>query len=561
VGGYPVGDHRTEHRVSDAVGSGDESGRPAVQLRDVFCLHRTNEGDAAALQGMTLKLGVGEVLCVLGPSGSGKSTLVRVIAGLQAPSAGEVDVLGEDIWRLSSGRRSTLRNERIGLVGQSSDALLSRDLTVAQAIALPLALRGVARRRRLARVRELLGAAALTERGSALPAELSGGERQRVSLCMALAHRPRLLLADEPTGELDETSARAMRELIVELTRANGATGLIVSHDPEMAAVADGTVRIRDGRVVEQRRDGEDALVIGPGGWIRLPQDLLRKAEIDVQVRVTAAGGGLMLTPVRTRGPGLIAGERGRVTVRRARRDQAVRDWSASRAQMRSVTFDYRRDSASRPLLDAVSVELAVGRMTAITGRSGSGKTTLLRLLAGLQRPDSGEVLLDGQSIQGLDAESRARVRRERIGYLPQEPTPVGFLSVEENVILALLLRGLDRASAAPRATEVLARTGLSELARQRVHRLSAGEAQRVALARALAGARGLLIVDEPTSRLDEANAIAVAELLAGAARDGGQTVICATHDGQVVRRAEHAIPMAAPVRSAPSTPIKTSRR
>jgi putative ABC transport system ATP-binding protein len=136
-------------------------------------------------------------------------------------------------------------------------------------------------------------------------------------------------------------------------------------------------------------------------------------------------------------------------------------------------------------------------------------------------------------------------VRGIRSTHVAQEPAPIGFLSAEENAVLILRIRGWDMDAAAKRAAEALARAGLADRARQRVHRLSAGEAQRLALARALASARGLLIVDEPTSRQDEANARAVAALLAAAAHQDGQTVICATHDPTVIGQADHVFALA----------------
>ena len=148
--------------------------------------------------------------------------------------------------------------------------------------------------------------------------------------------------------------------------------------------------------------------------------------------------------------------------------------------------------------------------------------------------------MLDGHPLGDHTGEQLASLRRQRIGYLSQEPAPIGFLSAEENTVLILRIRGWDADAAAERAVTVLTRAGLADRARQRVHRLSAGEAQRLALARALAGARGLLIADEPTSRQDEANARAVAALLAAAAHQEGQTVICATHDPMVISHADH---------------------
>ncbi len=512
----------------------DATTEPAVKLREVFCVHRTNEGDAAALQGTNLDLGGGELLCVLGPSGAGKSTLLRVIAGIQEPSAGVVQVLGRDIGREPSRRRARLRHERIGFLGQHADAALPPDLTARRAVALPLALRGVAVDARRKRVSELLHAAGLADRAEALPAELSGGERQRVALCAALAHRPSLLLADEPTGELDDESAEAVRTLIAELARRHGTSVVLVSHDAATAEIADRSVRIRDGRVVEDRRNGESALVVGRGGWLRLPAELLEQAGIGERARAEVLNGGVMLTGV--------GGPAGRPTeVTGPPSDPASRSdhWSAARVQLRGVVRGHGRGAARRDVLDGLSVTFAAGRMTVVSGRSGAGKTTLLRMIGGLDRADAGELRIDDVVLGECDAEQLAALRRERIGFLPQEPTPVGFLSAEENVVLALRLRGSDQAEAAERAAVVLSRVGLADRARQRVSRLSAGEAQRVALARALASARGLLIVDEPTSRLDESNAVRVADLLAGAAADDGQTVICATHDPELIKRAD----------------------
>ncbi len=502
-----------------------------VELRDVFCVHRTNEGDAAALQGTNLELARGEVLCVLGPSGAGKSTLLRVVAGAQQPSAGIVRVLGRDIGRMPARSRSRLRYKLMGFLGQHTETALSPDLRMRDAVGLPLALRGAPRRERHARVDELLQAAALTDRADALPRELSGGERQRFALCAALAHRPALLLADEPTGELDDASAHATRALIVELARSNGTSVILVTHDPATAEIADRTLRIRDGRVVGDRRGGEDALVIN-GGWLRLPAELLTQAGIERRARVRPAPGGVIVTrAVSDSGPTT-------PTAAKALPPQPAR-WAPVQVGLRSVARSYGHGPTRRHVLGGLTHDFAPGRMTAVTGRSGAGKTTLLKLVTGLGRPSSGQVMLDGHALGDRNGEQLASLRRQRIGYLSQEPAPIGFLSAEENVALVLRMRGWDADAAAERAAAALTRAGLADRARQRVHRLSAGEAQRLALARALASAQGLLIVDEPTSRQDENSARAVAALLAAAAHEEGQTVICATHDPAVIRQAD----------------------
>jgi ABC-type lipoprotein export system ATPase subunit len=509
-----------------------------VELRDVFCVHRTNEGDAAALAGTNLELARGEVLCVLGPSGAGKSTLLRVVAGLQQPSAGVVRVLGRDIGRMPARSRSRLRHELMGFLGQHSDTALSPDLRMRDAVALPLALRGMPRRERRRRVDELFGATALADRADARPAQLSGGERQRFALCAALAHRPELLLADEPTGELDDASADAIRALIVELARTNGTSVMLVTHDPATAGVADRTLRIRDGRIVSDRRagegQGEEALVID-GGWLRLPPDLLTAAGIGRRARAQHTAEGVVVTPAAS-GSGPAAPSSPEVPPRPPERRVPVR------VELCHLTRTYGNGPTRRQVFSGLTHEFAPGQMTVVTGRSGAGKTTLLRLVAGLDRPSSGQVMLDGHPLGDHTGEQLASLRRHRIGYLSQEPAPIEFLSAAENTVLILRIRGWDADAAAERAVTALTRAGLADRARQRAGRLSAGEAQRLALARALAGARGLLIVDEPTSRQDETNALAVAALLAAAAHTDGQTVICATHDPAVIGQADHVI-------------------
>jgi ABC-type lipoprotein export system ATPase subunit len=408
-------------------------------------------------------------------------------------------------------------------------------LSVSAAVELPLALRGTRAPARRARVRELLAAAGLGSRASALPSELSGGERQRLALCAALAHRPALLLADEPTGELDAASAETIRMLIVDLARRDGTSVMIASHDAGTAAVADRTVRIRDGRVVEERFGDEHLLVISHGGWVRLPEEMLADAGIGDRARALPGPGGLVVQQAGGRRPS-------RTQPAPTMGDQPRSGWTPAEVELSAVSRSFRQGRADVTVIDALSYRFAPGQLTAVTGRSGTGKTTLLRMLAGLDAPTTGAVLLDGTPITGADAEALAAIRRRRIGFMAQDSAPVGFLSALENVLLALRIRGWSEEAARSRAFGVLTALGLGARIEQRVHRLSSGESQRVALGRAMACARGLLIVDEPTSRLDEAGAREMALRLAAAASEDGQTVICATHEPEVIRRADHVL-------------------
>ncbi len=211
--------------MSSARPYDDQSG---CSTAEVFAVYRSDLGDSAALQGLNLTLASGELLCVLGPSGAGKTTLLRLIAGVQQPSIGHVTFQGQDIGRLGRRSRAAFRHRHIGALGQSSTTI-APDLPVGRAVELPLALRGVSRQARRARAEVLLDAAGLGDRARALTRELSGGERQRVALCAALAHEPALLLADEPTGELDTQTAGDMHDMIRAMARTARTSVIIAS--------------------------------------------------------------------------------------------------------------------------------------------------------------------------------------------------------------------------------------------------------------------------------------------------------------------------------------------
>ncbi len=499
----------------------------AVEIRDLFRVHSTPEGDAAALQGLSLSVGEREVVTVLGPSGSGKTSLLRILAGLDRPSAGAVRVFGQNVAKLDAGRLASYRTRMLGYADQHYARALAQELTASELVGLQLGLRGEPRAARQRRADELLERVGLASKRDRRPAELSGGEQQRVAVCAALAHRPRLFLADEPTGELDARNADAVYRLIGDLAREEGCTTLIVSHDPESASIADRIVRIRDGRVSEEwsRSGAADTIVVGRGGWLRLPEELLARAGIETRATAALEEGRIVVTSAE---PGTDPSEPAPPV---ASNSLLLDPTAPVVAEVRGLTKAY----GENPVFAGVDARFEGGRLHVLTGPSGSGKTTLLHLLAGLELPDAGDVLLDGTSLAGLDRTARARLRRELVGFVGQQPGLVPFLSARENVELALAVRraGPDG------ALETLEAVGLAGRTEQRVSRLSAGERERVAIARAVAARPRLLLADEPTSRLDQANAVAIAALLARLSRETGAAVLCATHDPLVIEQAD----------------------
>ncbi|HWC04403.1 MAG TPA: ABC transporter ATP-binding protein [Methylomirabilota bacterium] len=220
-----------------------------VQVHDLVMRLRSAAGVVTILDGVTLRVPAGQFVAVTGPSGSGKSTLLGLVAGLDRPTAGSVRVDGVELSALDEDALARLRLAKIGYVFQSFHLIPT--LTAIENVAIPLELAGVADA--AARAGALLEEVGLKARGSHYPAELSGGEQQRVALARAVANRPGLVLADEPTGNLDSATGAQIVDLLVGLHRRQGVTLVLVTHDPALAAHADRVVELRDGRVVGDR--------------------------------------------------------------------------------------------------------------------------------------------------------------------------------------------------------------------------------------------------------------------------------------------------------------------
>jgi ABC-type lipoprotein export system ATPase subunit len=500
----------------------------AVRANDLFCLHRAAHGDVAALRGLSLEVGDGEVVSVLGPSGSGKTTLLNLCAGLVRPASGALDVLGLGADRASAGEFARLRRSSIGIVRQHYHLALPRELTAEEIVAFPLRLLGRGGRESRRSAAALLGAAGLSNRRAARPAELSGGQQQRVALCAALVKRPRLLLADEPTGELDADATSDVVALLIELAAEVGSAALIVTHDPEVALATQRTIHIRDGRLAAEGTT-RPVLIVDEQGWLRLPRRLREQAGVRERVRAQASWGKveLLAEELRRQTP---------VPTTPVSRPDAT-EKRATELALDSVTKQYGGEQ--QPIVAGLSWAFAAEQLHVIAGPSGSGKTTLLNLLAALDYPDRGEVWVGGERIDALNANDAARWRQRLLGYVSQHSTLVDFISARENVELALALRGFDRVEAARRADRWLEWVGLDKVADRRAGVLSGGEQRRVALARAVAPGPRVLLADEPTAHLDQLSGRIVIRLLQQAAHDSGTTVVAATHDADLIAAAD----------------------
>jgi putative ABC transport system ATP-binding protein len=240
-----VSDINSKERIMSSNGGNG----PLIHLADVRKVFETDEVETHALTGIHLDIKQGEYVSIAGPSGCGKSTLLSILGLLDTPTAGEYVLNGHPVENLSLSERARIRNREVGFIFQSFN--LIGDLTVYENVELPLTYRGMSSAERKKRTTEALERVGMAHRAKHLPSQLSGGQQQRVAVARAVAGQPSILLADEPTGNLDSTNGEAVMELLRELHRG-GATICMVTHDPRYAQHADRIVHLFDGQIVEE---------------------------------------------------------------------------------------------------------------------------------------------------------------------------------------------------------------------------------------------------------------------------------------------------------------------
>jgi putative ABC transport system ATP-binding protein len=226
-----------------------EEGDPIAEVRDLVRDYAIGESVVHAVRGVSFSLGRGKLIALQGRSGSGKTTLLTLLGGLERPTSGQVWIDGAEVTAMNEDALVELRRHRLGFIFQTFG--LIPILSAAENVEVPLRLAGVERRVRAERARALLDMVGLGERAKHRPDELSGGEQQRVAIARALANQPPLLLADEPTGQLDSRTGRTIMQLLRRLVEHEGVTALVATHDPNLIDLADRVLILRDGRLVE----------------------------------------------------------------------------------------------------------------------------------------------------------------------------------------------------------------------------------------------------------------------------------------------------------------------
>ena len=290
-----------------------ESNNPYIICEDLFKIYKVADLEVVALRGLDLKVDRGEVVAIVGASGSGKSTLLNILAGYDNPSAGNIRVGKRDLLRMNPGDVEEYRKLEVGFIWQQTSRNLFPYLTALENVALPMMLTSVKGTERNERASRLLSIVGLGHRLDHTPEKLSGGEQQRVAIAVGLANNPPLLLADEPTGELDDITASEILDLFGEVNNELGTTIVIVTHDPDIAYKVGRVVLIRDGKTsteirrrvsyqsisgsADTEKELEEFILVDGNGRIQVPRDILEELGIGERAKVETSDGKVIIAP------------------------------------------------------------------------------------------------------------------------------------------------------------------------------------------------------------------------------------------------------------------------
>ena len=489
----------------------DNSRNLIIQMQDVVKTYRTGGAPFVALDRVTLDVQQGEFLGVTGKSGAGKTTLLNVISGVTALTSGSIHFhwAGSEspspaiaVHTLNEDRLAIWRGKHLGIIYQSFE--LMPTLSLVENVMLPPDFLGVYQPRiSKKKALELLEQVEIAEHAYKIPAHISGGQRQRVAIARALVNDPHLIIADEPTGNLDSVTAETIFQIFEKLV-SQGKTIVMVTHDESFAPRFSRWLQMADG-------------VVG-----RPAERAPRPAEASAHVF----------------GPG----PSGNRPLADAASPSAVRRSQTPAIVLRNVRKVYENAAGKFVALKSINLQLDYGQFISVVGKSGCGKSTLLNMITGIDHPTAGEVLVANERIYKLCESQRALWRGRNMGIVFQFFQLLPTLTLLENTMLPMDYCDIHPFAERPeRAMALLRMVGLEDQAHKLPAAVSSGQQQCAAIARALATDPSIILADEPTGNLDSRSADIVLSLFAGLAKRG-KTVLIVTHDPSITRRTDQTV-------------------
>jgi len=493
-----------------------------IEMRGVNKAYMTGDGPFPALKNINLEIRGGEFLGITGKSGAGKTTLLNMISGISKLNSGEVLFYGGkngeetiSIHDLNEDKRALWRGRNLGVVLQSFE--LMPTLTLVENIMLPTDFLGTYESgATYERALELLDLVDIIEHAYKIPAHISGGQKQRVAIARALINDPPIIIADEPTGDLDSVTAETIIQIFEKLT-AQGKTIVMVTHDESLALRFSRRLHIIDGELGDPADGNQKKAARKKSGR--------RKSTLDKQKEFIKNQENSSADAARRKQNGRINGGKGYPAL-----------------ILRGVNKTYESTAGKFVALKSIDMQLDYGQFISIVGKSGSGKSTLLNMITGIDNPTHGQVIVGDKKIYELNESERALWRGRNMGVVFQFFQLLPTLSLLENTVLPM-----DYCDVYPfnervdKALQLLRMVGLEKQAHQLPASVSSGQQQCAAIARALATDPAIILADEPTGNLDSRSAdniLNIFEDLVGQ----GKTILIVTHDPSITKRTDQTV-------------------
>jgi len=487
-----------------------------IQMQDVVKIYNTSDAPFVALNNVNIDIKQGEFLGITGKSGAGKSTLLNMISGVSELTSGNIlfHWMGNEsptpsipIHSLNEDKLALWRGENLGIIYQSFE--LMPTLSLVENVMLPPDFLGayhptVSKKRAL----ELLDLVEIVDHAYKIPAHISGGQKQRVAIARALVNDPHLIIADEPTGNLDSVTAETIFQIFEKLVD-QGKTIVMVTHDESFAPRFSRRFQIADGVVCSPSENGTK-LVVKKEASIHVEREQVSHHASKPRIEIVS-------TPKehREEKPAIV---------------------------LRNVEKVYENAAGKFVALKSINLQLNYGQFISIVGKSGCGKSTLLNMITGIDHPTAGDVIIGNEHIYNMSESKRALWRGKNMGVVFQFFQLLPTLTLLENTMLPMDYCNLYPFYERPeRAMGLLKMVGLENQAHKLPTAVSSGQQQSAAIARALATDPSIILADEPTGNLDSRAADNVLNLFENLARSG-KTILIVTHDPSITQRTDQTI-------------------